>query len=77
MLLTWWQLAECRKAPDRSIFFPENNGNQVTFRQATAYCDRCLVRAECLAEAVDDATLHGIWGGDHLPVSGTGSRTER
>jgi WhiB family redox-sensing transcriptional regulator len=31
--------------------------------QAKAVCQRCTVRLECLAEAMEHKIDHGIWGG--------------
>jgi Transcription factor WhiB len=30
---------------------------------AGAICARCLVRPECLADAIDRGEDHGVWGG--------------
>jgi WhiB family redox-sensing transcriptional regulator len=45
---------------DPAVFFP-NEGDGV--RRAQAICSSCPVRAECLAYALDNRILHGVWGG--------------
>jgi WhiB family redox-sensing transcriptional regulator len=51
--------AVCLEHPEVE-FFPER-GQSV--EPAKALCRRCLVRVECLAYAVDDPDIVGIWGG--------------
>jgi WhiB family redox-sensing transcriptional regulator len=51
--------AQCR-GEDRSLFFPSVGLDTV---KARAICSICLVREECLAFAVDDVEIVGIWGG--------------
>lgn len=56
----WMADALCREHPDVRFFV--ERGEDV--RPAKAVCDACLVRAECLAYAIEaGSTLHGIWGG--------------
>jgi WhiB family redox-sensing transcriptional regulator len=56
----WLDDAACRDI-EIDIFFP---GNGERAQPALEICGRCPVRAECLAEAMDDPTLdHGIRGG--------------
>jgi WhiB family redox-sensing transcriptional regulator len=51
--------ATCRgMGPD--FFFPTSG---VGIARATRVCARCPVAEECLATALDDSSLHGIWGG--------------
>lgn len=56
----WRRDALCREY-DLGLWFP---GKGQTAHRAVAICQRCLVRDECLAEALDDDTLdHGIRAG--------------
>lgn len=55
--MTWVEFARCRGADDQ--LFPE--GKQQ--KRAAAVCVGCPVRAECLAEALDNRIEWGIWGG--------------
>lgn len=63
----------CRGAP-REIFFPvtiKANGEvddeaeepPWPSAEATSFCDRCPVKAECLQWALDTGEPFGIWGG--------------
>jgi WhiB family redox-sensing transcriptional regulator len=57
---SWQRDALCREYP-LALWFPSKG--QTTHR-AVAICRRCLVRAECLAEALADESLdHGIRAG--------------
>jgi len=51
--------ASCR-GMGPGFFFPTNS---VAFARAERVCARCPVAAECLAAALEDPSLHGIWGG--------------
>jgi WhiB family transcriptional regulator, redox-sensing transcriptional regulator len=59
-----WSRAACTTA-DPDLFFPISTlgpgGRQVA--QAKAICARCQIRQECLAYAVDAASVQGVWGG--------------
>jgi len=44
----------------RDLFFP---GRGSTSAQAKRICGQCAVRPECLAYAVNDGSLLGVWGG--------------
>lgn len=52
---------------DTDLFFPDSSG--ATAAAAKAVCERCPVRADCLAFALDDegdiahVSRYGIWGG--------------
>jgi len=49
---------------DTEAFFPERGGGaDEETKRAKKVCRHCLVRAECLAYAVDCPSLSGIWGG--------------
>ncbi len=51
--------AACRgMGPD--FFFPTSS---VSLARAERICARCPVAAECLATALEDPSLHGIWAG--------------
>lgn len=54
----WTPLAACRtSAPD--ALFVQGAAQQ----QAKQICQRCPVVAECLADALDNRTEFGVWGG--------------
>lgn len=55
----WMADAACREHPDVS-WFPELGQST---EQAKDICSRCLVLGDCLAHALGDETLAGIWGG--------------
>lgn len=55
----WWTAAACRDA-DTSAFFADGRGQLAT---ALDYCQRCPVRAECLADARARGETSGVWGG--------------
>ena len=51
--------ASCR-GMGPGFFFPTNS---VAFARAERVCARCPAAAQCLAAALEDPSLHGIWGG--------------
>jgi WhiB family redox-sensing transcriptional regulator len=55
----WHRNAACR-GMGPALFFPTHGE---TAAGAKAICAGCMVRPECLEEALDDETLQGIWGG--------------
>jgi WhiB family redox-sensing transcriptional regulator len=57
----WRHRAACRGV-DPNLFVPsvEKSGDVA---EAVAICAGCAVRAECLAEALADPRLVGVWGG--------------
>lgn len=57
--VTWQDFAACRDR-DVRIFFPEQGSASPLAR---AICRRCPVRDACLAEALAEPALQGIWGG--------------
>lgn len=57
----WYADAACREHPEVRWVGSDNSGPKV--RAAKAICAECLVQAECLATAMDDPTLVGVWGG--------------
>jgi WhiB family transcriptional regulator, redox-sensing transcriptional regulator len=56
---TWQQRAGCRNVRTE-IFFPVRGACP---DEAKLVCSACPVRRECLAFALADQTLQGIWGG--------------
>ncbi|MFP5347585.1 MAG: WhiB family transcriptional regulator [Actinomycetes bacterium] len=55
---TWAERAACRKSDPDALFVQgaaQNRAKQV--------CLGCPVRTECLAEALDNRTEFGVWGG--------------
>ena len=57
---SWMQDALCREYPDVS-WFPA--GNHIDCEAPKLICERCLVRTDCLAYALEHKLAHGIWGG--------------
>lgn len=60
--MTWREAALCAQT-DPELFFPEKGG---AVGPARRICAECEVSAECLAEALGDIRLSGIWGGTTL-----------
>lgn len=58
----WARSAACRDA-DPEHFFPIGPGDVRSREAALSFCRTCTVRVDCLAHALRDRTLHGIWGG--------------
>lgn len=58
----WREQAACRGV-DLSVFFPEGMRNTTAPAIAAAkqICERCPVRAVCLADHLNET--HGVWGG--------------
>lgn len=57
----WYADAACREHPELRWVGSGNSGPEV--EAAMAVCANCLVRTECLAAAMADPTLVGVWGG--------------
>lgn len=55
----WFTDGACRNLGP-AAFFPEPGQPSTTARRA---CDRCAVVEQCLAYAIADPNLLGIWGG--------------
>lgn len=55
----WFERAGCQ-GTDGEAFFPERGGST---REAKRVCDRCEVKYECLAYALDRDERFGVWGG--------------
>lgn len=64
----WEDRAACRNAADPEAFFPiaSPGSNHLDLRPARAYCNRCPVKAECLAYGTKTASF-GVWGGEYEP----------
>lgn len=56
---SWMAHAACVDS-DPNVFFPHRRDG---IAAAVAICDRCPVRAECLAYAIERPSLTGVWGG--------------
>jgi WhiB family transcriptional regulator, redox-sensing transcriptional regulator len=56
---SWQHEANCLGV-DPDLFFPERGAST---REAKEVCRGCVVRAECLEYALDNAEKFGIWGG--------------
>jgi WhiB family redox-sensing transcriptional regulator len=56
---TWVADAACRAHPEVN-FFP---GRGHSTAPAKLVCEGCLVREQCLAYALADRELRGVWGG--------------
>lgn len=54
----WAPLAACRKTQPDALFV-----QGAAQQQAKQICLRCPVVAECLADALDNRTEFGVWGG--------------
>ena len=58
----WMDDAACLEHPEVQ-FVPLNPSTEQNAHEARAICARCLCRDECLAYALADPTLLGIWAG--------------
>lgn len=58
----WRHRAACVHA-DPDTFVPDQDYARVAVPAAKAICARCPVVDECLAEALADPWLVGVWGG--------------
>lgn len=56
---SWRALAACKDS-DTDIFYP---GQGASCAPAKAICATCVSRAACLAFALDNCEMFGIWGG--------------
>ncbi len=59
--LPWIEHAACRSHPT-DLFFPEERGVAAA-AEAIAVCRTCPVIDECLAYALENRSLSGVWGG--------------
>ena len=63
----WSHKAACRGV-DPAVFFPENEKDEEKVREAREICDRCIVKAPCLAESLAPPFEEfGVWGGLTAP----------
>ncbi|TMK67513.1 MAG: WhiB family transcriptional regulator [Actinobacteria bacterium] len=65
--VSWQRRAACR-GPEARLFFPPSATETRPARaqreaRAKAICATCVVRGECLEEALRLRDFHGIWGG--------------
>ena len=58
----WRDRAECKDDPTPDLWFVPP-GDRHGIAAAKAICHRCPVAAECLAEALADPSIVGVWGG--------------
>lgn len=70
-LMPWVDDAACA-GEDGTLFFPDRGESA---HPAKMICSRCVVRADCLAYALDTGVKYGIWGG--LTEKERGSHTAR
>ncbi len=56
----WMDLALCAGEADPEIFFPQSNGGA---KKAKKVCQRCAVVEECLAFALNNDIVEGVYGG--------------
>ena len=61
-LAEWRHDAACRDQPT-DLFFPPHGVSHHEVDRARTICQRCTVREDCLAYALDNREVHGIWGG--------------
>lgn len=57
----WFSKGNCN-GKDTSMFFPDT-GDTTTAKKAMTLCKSCPVRAECLAYAINNNEIFGVWGG--------------
>ena len=58
----WREQAACKDDPIPDLWFVPP-GDRHGIAAAKAICRRCPVAAECLAEAMADPSIVGVWGG--------------
>ena len=58
----WRDRAACKDDPTPDLWFVPP-GDRHGIAAAKAICHRCPVAAECLAEAMADPSIVGVWGG--------------
>lgn len=86
--MTWIHRAACRDTDDPDQFFPVARPgapmHQPELTEPHALCQKCPVRAECLADALARGEEFGVWGGqdEHerdrtLRQHGTGAHVRR
>jgi len=60
--MDWQGSALCAEV-DPDMWFPDAGGASKEYLAAKALCQRCPIRAQCLAFALEHHEDHGIWGG--------------
>ena len=58
----WREQAECKDDPTPDLWFVPP-GDRHGIAAAKEFCHRCPVAAECLAEAMSNPSIVGVWGG--------------
>lgn len=58
----WRAEANCG-GMDPALFFPEKGNCEQQVKEARAVCRGCVVREECLEDALATGVRFGIWGG--------------
>lgn len=56
------------KDEDTNLFFTDegpmsSRSVRISIGRAKTICEGCLVKTECLMEAINNYEMHGIWGG--------------
>lgn len=59
----WRHKAACRGA-DPELFWPTHYSRSAA--AAKRVCGPCEVKAQCLAEAIDNGEREGVWGGENF-----------
>lgn len=54
----WTEMASCRNSDPDALFV-----QGAAQHQAKVVCQGCVVRTECLADALDNRIEFGVWGG--------------
>lgn len=58
----WYADATCAQVGVPDLWFPAPSDRNAA-AAAQDVCRRCPVQADCLAYAIDDPRLDGVWGG--------------
>lgn len=61
-MIDWRSRAVCIGAPHDAFFPPDRKFTSKTWQTARTYCDRCPVRAQCLAIALEVDVSEDRWG---------------
>lgn len=59
--VNWRSVAACR-GMQVALFYPESS-DDAGYEAARQICESCSVRTDCLAEAVGNREVDGMWGG--------------
>jgi WhiB family redox-sensing transcriptional regulator len=57
----WFDRAACVGKTD--LFFPNDEADQRSYREAKAICAECVCKKPCLERAIANGERHGFWGG--------------